>query len=173
MKNRLGTFILTRLVAVICFVSYLGTHAQESVTNKVPPADQAGTNHVRELTNSKPKHLSEVRASGETANHAYEQQLVDVVLAKWKELQREPRFYYSLEPKEITATFRLHPDGSVSDINLSGDTNSVADLLCWRSINDCAPFPKWPEKMHPNAGKDYREVKLIFYANQKPDKPPP
>lgn len=112
MKNRLETWVLIWLAAGICFIVLLRTQAQESATNKVPSAEQAVTNQIRELTNSKPKHLSEFRAPGEAANHAYEQSLVKVVLAKWKELERDPRFYYSLEPKEITATFRLHPDAA-------------------------------------------------------------
>jgi hypothetical protein len=75
------------------------------------------------------------------------------------------------DPKTIThdthvyVRFRIHQDGTVSDVSLSGATNSLVAPLCKRRIEGCSPFPKWPKKMASIIGKDYWEIFYDFGFN--------
>jgi hypothetical protein len=71
----------------------------------------------------------------------------------------------------IVARFKLHQDGSVSDIVISGNTNAPVAPLCIRAIKDSSPFPKWPSKMRPIVGREYLEIYYRFGFNMTPPGP--
>jgi hypothetical protein len=69
----------------------------------------------------------------------------------------------------IDAQFKLHEDGSVGDVTISGNTNTAVAQLCIQAIKDCSPFPKWPDKMCSIVGREY----FVMYYQLGFDMTPP
>ena len=67
----------------------------------------------------------------------------------------------------IVARFKLHENGIVSMIELSGSTNTPAAPSIIRNIRNCSPFPRWPEGMRSAAGKPYLEI-YVHYGFSRP-----
>jgi hypothetical protein len=68
----------------------------------------------------------------------------------------------------VVVRFKLHADGSVSDLAATQNTNSPVAPLCLRVIKDRSPFPKWPSKMRSVVGQDYFEIYYRFGWNMTP-----
>ena|SRR5579859_3708781 len=62
----------------------------------------------------------------------------------------------------IVARFKLHDNGIVSEIELSGSTNTKAAPSIVKNIKRCSPFPPWPDGMRSAAGKPYLEIYIHF-----------
>jgi len=60
----------------------------------------------------------------------------------------------------IVTRYKLHENGAVSGIELSGNTNTPAALSIVKNITSCSPFPAWPNGMRSAAGKPYLEMYL-------------
>ncbi|MGH7952145.1 MAG: hypothetical protein ACREFE_09530 [Limisphaerales bacterium] len=65
---------------------------------------------------------------------------------------------------EIAATFDLQRDGSISDLKISGDTNSFIAPFLAQAITNCAPFPKWPDQMRSIVKRNHREMKFRLFS---------
>jgi lipoprotein NlpI len=126
--------------------------------------NQSETNQTRARTIQQA--LKQAHALLPSALQAYDQQFGSAISYKWYSLLHAKAFP-SPDDGNIVATFKLHRDGSVSDIEISGNSNSPIAPFCVQAIMDCSPFPKWPDKMHPVAGQDYRKIKFTFYVNQQ------
>ena len=68
----------------------------------------------------------------------------------------------------VVVRFKLHEDGSISDLATTQNTNSPVAPLCVRAIENRAPFPKWPSKMRSIVGQDYFEIYYRFGWNMTP-----
>jgi hypothetical protein len=62
----------------------------------------------------------------------------------------------------IVARFKLHESGIVSEIELSGSTNTPAAQSIVKNIKRCSPFPPWPDGMRSAVGKPYLEIYIHF-----------
>jgi len=71
----------------------------------------------------------------------------------------------------IFARFKLHQDGTVKDIEVSGDTNAPVAARVIKTIRSCSPFPRWPDGMLSVVGKPYLRVYIHFGFNMKPPDP--
>ena len=70
---------------------------------------------------------------------------------------------------DIIARFKLHEDGSVSAIELSGKTNAPAAPSIIKNIKSCSPFPRWPDGMRSAARKPYLEIYVHYSVSRPPD----
>ena len=70
----------------------------------------------------------------------------------------------------IVARFKLHEDGIVSTIELSGNTNAPAAPSIRKNIKSCSPFPRWPDGMRSAAGNTYLEI-YVHYGYSVPSAP--
>ena len=90
--------------------------------------------------------LPDPPASPGSAWRAYEKKMFSDIDHKWKTLI-DARIF---ESGIVTARFRLHQDGSISDIKISGNTGSKVALYCEAAIIDSAPLRPWPDQVQPD-----------------------
>jgi TonB family protein len=96
---------------------------------------------------------------------AYDSAIVQAISQRWYDLLDSQSFADSRQGK-VTVTFHLNPDGSVTELKISG--NTVGDLLgyiCQEAIQQAAPFGKWPSDMRRMVGANFREITFTFYYN--------
>jgi TonB family protein len=94
---------------------------------------------------------------------AYDRAIVEAISQRWYDLLDSQQFADSRTGK-VTVDFHLNPDGSVTELKISG--NSVGDLLgyvCQNAIEEAAPFAKWPSDMRRMVGANFREITFTFY----------
>jgi outer membrane biosynthesis protein TonB len=93
----------------------------------------------------------------------YDRAIIEAVTQRWYDLLDSRRFADDRTGK-VVVHFKLLPDGSVSEMKM--DENTVGELLgyvCEESVQDAAPFGKWPEDMRRMIGANYREITFTFY----------
>jgi len=93
---------------------------------------------------------------------AYDQAIINAIAQRWYDILDSSMT--PTRPGEVVVEFRLHFDGSVTDLKVTETT--VGDLLaqfCHNAVRDPAPFEKWPAEMRRAIGKDYREIRFAFY----------
>jgi len=119
-------------------------------TNPEPPIATV------EIRREHPRRLKEVTGPIPSPWTEYDQLVVSQVNQQWQSIVQGKTF----SPTNVVAKFRVHEDGSISDLKLSGD--DVHALYCRAAIMKCVPFPKWPEELQSAAGLGFREVTHIF-----------
>jgi lipoprotein NlpI len=125
------------------------------------------TNQVCTTNIDRPRTIKQARISSTTDIQAYDQQFSSDINAKWHYLM-DADSLASPEAGNIVAKFRLHQDGTVTDIKVSGNTNPRANWICEQAIIECSPFPKWSDKMRSSVGQDYRDITYKFYIGRPP-----
>jgi outer membrane biosynthesis protein TonB len=96
---------------------------------------------------------------------AYDAAIIAAVQNRWYYLL-DNRNYASDQRGVVTIKFRLHSDGSVTEISLVEHSVDLAlSLLCQSAIADTAPYAKWPSDMRRLVGADFREVTFTFFYN--------
>jgi tetratricopeptide (TPR) repeat protein len=120
-----------------------------------------------ETNQTRPRTLKQALASVQTGWQDYDGKLKSKVFDKWHSLLATRVLDYS-DTGIIVVKFILHQDGSVSDVEISGNSNSRAAPLCEQAITDCSPFPKWPDEMRSITGTDRREIKFTFSVGLPP-----
>jgi outer membrane biosynthesis protein TonB len=100
-----------------------------------------------------------------TAFGAYDMAIIAAVQNRWYDLLDNRNFAGDRSGK-VTLRFRLHADGSVSEIAFVDSTVDLAlGLLCQSAVKDPAPFAAWPGDMRRQIGAEYREVTFTFFYN--------
>ncbi len=94
---------------------------------------------------------------------AYDRAIVGAISQRWYDLLDSQQFADNRTGK-VTVYFHLNPDGSVTELKISG--NTVGDLLgyvCQEAIQQAAPFGPWPSDMRRMVGANFREITFTFY----------
>lgn len=93
---------------------------------------------------------------------AYSSRLTAAVQASWYSLLEERK--YSLERTgKVVISFKLHPDGTVSDIATKITTvDDIHSLLCQLAIDKPSPFGPWPRELIQEIGRDPIPVTFTF-----------
>jgi hypothetical protein len=93
---------------------------------------------------------------------AYDAAIIAAVQNRWYSLLDERNFAYDRSGR-VTLSFRLHADGTVSQIEfVSNDVGAALGLLCQSAIKDPSPYGAWPSDMRRKIGAEYREVTFTF-----------
>ena len=98
-----------------------------------------------------------------TAFGDYDRAIIDAVTSHWYDLLDSHRFAQDRAGKVILH-FKLKPDGSVEELEIL--ENTVGELLgyvCEESVQEAAPFGKWPSDMLREIGANYRDISFTFY----------
>jgi len=98
-----------------------------------------------------------------TAFGDYDLAIVRAVTQRWYDLLDSHRFAQDRTGK-VVLHFKLKPDGSVSEMLIA--ENTVGDLLgyvCEESVQEVAPFGKWPSDMRRAIDANYRDISFTFY----------
>jgi len=98
-----------------------------------------------------------------TAFGDYDRAIVEAVTQRWYDLLDSHRFAQDRTGKVILH-FKLKPDGTVGEMKIL--ENTVGELLgyvCEESVQEAAPFGKWPSDMRREIGANYRDISFTFY----------
>ena len=92
----------------------------------------------------------------------YSSRLTAAVQARWYFLLDEQR--YALERTgKVVVTFRLHPDGTVSEIKTrSSSVGEIMSTWCELAIEQPAPYGRWPSQLLHEIGSDPITVTFTF-----------
>ncbi len=92
----------------------------------------------------------------------YSSRLTAAVQARWYYLLDEQRFALERTGK-VVVTFRLHPDGTVSDIHTRSSTvGEIQSTWCELAIEQPAPYGRWPSQLLHEIGADPITVTFTF-----------
>jgi hypothetical protein len=94
----------------------------------------------------------------------YDGRLIYAVQRSWDSLL-ESRQYAGEQTGKVTIHFRLHSDGTISQVTEGQSTvDSVLTLLCRMAIEHPAPYEPWPSDMRHKIGENYRELTFTFFS---------
>ena len=94
----------------------------------------------------------------------YDQVIIDTIKKRWQELLSTPAGKRATQNESgtIMVHFKLHSDGSISDLRTDHGGSVALWILCEKAVLNAAPFPKWSDDMRRAVGKDVREVSFTF-----------
>lgn len=92
----------------------------------------------------------------------YDRFLIEAIKNRWYALLDE-RSYASDTRGKVVLQFVLHPDGRITEMNMSDNTaGEVLGYICQKAVLDPAPFPAWPNEMRRMIGEN-RPIQFTFY----------
>lgn len=95
---------------------------------------------------------------------AYDRALIDAVCQRWYSLLDQNQYIENAQGK-VVVQFELHPDGSITEVNVAENTvGEMLSLLCQRAIQDPQPYAPWPADMKRMLGIS-RKIQFTFYYN--------
>jgi hypothetical protein len=98
-----------------------------------------------------------------TAFGDYDRAIIEAVSQRWYDLLDSGRFAQDRSGKVILR-FKLMPDGTIIEMQtLENTVGELLGYLCQESIEEAAPFAKWPPDMVRMIGANYREITFTFY----------
>src|SRR5665213_461216 len=92
----------------------------------------------------------------------YDRAIIEAVTQHWYDLLDSHRFAEDRTGK-VVLQFKLMSDGSVEEMKMLD--NTVGELLgyvCEESVQEAAPFGKWPSDMQREIDANFREVTFTF-----------
>jgi hypothetical protein len=93
----------------------------------------------------------------------YDRAIVEAVTQRWYDLLDSRRFAQDRTGK-VTVQFRLLPDGTITEVKfLENTVGQLLGYVCQESIQEAAPFAKWPADMRRLLNTNYREIAFTFY----------
>ncbi len=98
-----------------------------------------------------------------TAFGDYDRKIVEAVTQRWYDLL-DSRHFAQDRTGKVTVRFRLKYDGTVEAMQLADNTvGEMLGYVCQESIQQAAPFEKWPADLHRLIGANYRDITFTFY----------
>jgi outer membrane biosynthesis protein TonB len=96
-----------------------------------------------------------------TSFGGYDRAVIQAISQQWYDLLDQQRFALDRTGK-VTIYFHLNPDGSITEAKIvSNEVGDVFGLICLASIQQAAPFGKWPSDMRRKFGA-FREITFTF-----------
>lgn len=96
-----------------------------------------------------------------TSFGGYDRLVIDAIQNRWYDLLDRQQFALDRTGK-VTIYFHLNPDGSITEAKIvSNEVGDVFGLICLESIQQAAPFGKWPSDMRLKFGA-FREITFTF-----------
>ena len=98
-----------------------------------------------------------------TAFGDYDRAIVEAVTQHWYDLLDSHRFAQDRTGKVIVH-FKLLPDGSIIEVRfLENTVGQLLGYVCEESVQESAPFGKWPSDMKRMINANFREITFTFY----------
>ena len=98
-----------------------------------------------------------------TAFGEYDRKIIEAVTQRWYDLL-DSRHFAQDRTGKVTLHFKLKYDGTVEDLRVQ--ENSVGEMLgyvCSESVQQAAPFEKWPADMRRMIAANFRDITFTFY----------
>ena len=126
-----------------------------------PAPTPASATTVPEIKPAPQENISPLKVSN-TPLGIYDQKVIESIKNNWIELVSNT-VISNQKPGLVTVSFRLHPDGSMSDLKITESTaNAVLTALSQMAVGKSVPFPPWSESLREELSKDYRAVTFTF-----------
>lgn len=94
---------------------------------------------------------------------AYDRAIIEAIQQRWYDLLDSQQYAQDRTGK-VTIYFRLNSDGTVTESKIASNTvGDVLGYICLESIEQSAPFGKWPPDMRRMIGANFREITFSFY----------
>jgi hypothetical protein len=134
------------------------------------------TNSLIVTNDGRPRKLSEVRMKSvfeiqpQTPQNVakrwndYDYAIVKLMSDSFQRLIAKNKFVGS-SSSWLKIEFHLHPNGEMTDLKaISGNTNSLFAYICFKSLKDCSPFPKYklPDDERLIFINDFRKITFTF-----------
>ena len=95
----------------------------------------------------------------------YDAELIAAIKSRWYDLMDTEGGKNSRNGR-VVVRFRLHVDGSVSDVTIvETSVSSALTYICQKAVYDPAPYEKWPADMQRLNNGDNRLLTISFYYN--------
>ncbi|HEY4415315.1 MAG TPA: energy transducer TonB [Verrucomicrobiae bacterium] len=92
----------------------------------------------------------------------YDRRLIEAVQQRWDDLLTTQRFAGDRTGR-VQVHFRLTNDGTVESVTIvSSSVGELFSYMCQASIEEAAPFGKWPDDMRQQIGKNFRDITFTF-----------
>jgi len=92
----------------------------------------------------------------------YDKLLIDAIANCWYGILDEQQYASDFQGR-VVVQFRLHYDGSISDLSIAENTaGTLPSLICETAVDKPRPFPKFPPDMRRVVG-DVRPIQFTFY----------
>ncbi len=98
-----------------------------------------------------------------TAFGDYDRKIIEAVTQRWYDLL-DSRHFAQDRTGKVSLHFKLKYDGTVEEMKTL--ENSVGEMLgyvCSESVQQAAPFEKWPADMRRMIGANFRDITFTFY----------
>jgi len=96
---------------------------------------------------------------------AYDAAVIAAVQKRWYDLL-EDRDVPRNQTGKVVLEFRLTSEGRITHMTeKESEVSPILGLMCLRAIQDPAPYGAWPLELVRLVGRDYREVRFVFYYN--------
>jgi hypothetical protein len=93
---------------------------------------------------------------------AYMASIHDAIQNRWFDLL-QVRGYAVMQKGQVLLRFRLHANGSVTDLEILGsDVELALSLLCQSAVRDPSPYDLWPKQMRDEMTSDSELLTLVF-----------
>jgi hypothetical protein len=95
---------------------------------------------------------------------AYDAAFIAAVEQCWHNLLEDNQI--SQRSGKVVLEFKLNSDGRITDMKMQGnEVGEILGMLCQRSIELPAPYPRWPTDMRRVIGSNSREIRFTFFYN--------
>ena len=93
----------------------------------------------------------------------YDRKIVEAVTQRWYDLL-DSRHFAQDRTGKVTLHFKLKFDGTIEAMRpLENTVGELLGYVCQESIQQAAPFEKWPADMRRMIGANFREITFTFY----------
>jgi TonB family protein len=90
----------------------------------------------------------------------YDSAIVNAIYERWLALARA---HFGEQSGRVVVKFKLHGDGSVSDVRVaSSNVNAELTQLPVSAVKDISPFRPWPDEMRQKVEGNFRELTFTF-----------
>jgi len=98
-----------------------------------------------------------------TAFGDYDRKIIEAVTQRWYDLL-DSRHFAQDRTGKVILRFKLKYDGTVEEMQtLENTVGEMLGYVCTESIQQAAPFEKWPMDMRRMIGANFRDITFTFY----------
>jgi len=98
-----------------------------------------------------------------TAFGDYDRKIIEAVTQRWYDLL-DSRHFAQDRTGKVILRFKLKYDGTVEEMQtLENTVGEMLGYVCTESIEQAAPFEKWPMDMRRMIGANFRDITFTFY----------
>jgi hypothetical protein len=139
------------------------------------PDSEFGYKAKEELIEQSHAYIDEFRGFLEARPQSgdYDKKIISAIRERWWNACDKSASIATLNRQsKVRLTYRLHADGSVSDLVVeSSEVEEPLVDLCRQAILSAAPFDPWPDELRREVGREFRRIALTFFYHPRRTEP--